>query len=279
MNSTNSRCLAAQGFPASDGSKICRSGFALAMLFCILLPVAALAQSTTAGAIGGTVSDQSKAVVPNARITVQNLGTHEKKTGMTDSFGKFRITTLSPGQYEVTVEAPSVCALQGLGLDRRNRPCHRGRSRLEAWHRRSRRVQVTDEAPTVNTAQPDFATNINNTAIQNLPINGRKWSNFALLTPGLVPDGPYGLISFRGISGLLNMHTVDGGNNNDAFWSEERGRTRMAHTISQSSVREFQVNNSNFSVGVRRRRRRRDQYGHQERLRQPSRRSVLLPPR
>ena len=43
------------------------------------------------------------------------------------------------------------------------------------------------------------------------------------------------------------MHTVDGGNNNDAFWSEERGRTRMAHTISQSAVREFQVNNSNFS--------------------------------
>ena len=67
------------------------------------------------------------------------------------------------------------------------------------------------------------------------------------MTPGLVPDGPYGLISFRGISGLLNVHTVDGGNNNDAFWSEERGRTRMAHTISQSAVREFQVNNSNFS--------------------------------
>jgi hypothetical protein len=218
----------------------------LAILFCILLPVAALAQSNTAGAIGGTVSDQLKAVVPNATITVQNLATHEKKTGKTDSFGKFRITTLSPGPYEVTVEAPSFAPYRASGLI-----VEIGRvTGLQIGLKLGaavETVQVTDEAPTVNTVQPDFASNIDNTTIENLPINGRKWSNFALLTPGLVPDGPYGLISFRGISGLLNMHTVDGGNNNDAFWSEERGRTRMAHTISQSAVREFQVNNSNFS--------------------------------
>jgi hypothetical protein len=216
------------------------------MLFCILLPVAALAQSTTAGAIGGTVSDQSKAVVTNARITVQNLETHEKKTGTTDSFGKFRITTLPPGRYEVTVEAQSFALYRASGLI-----VEVGRvTGLEVGLKLGNAVetvQVTDEAPTVNTVQPDFANNIDNTTIENLPSNGRKWSNFAILTPGLVPDGPYGLISFRGISGLLNMNTVDGGNNNDAFWSEERGRTRLAHTISQSSVREFQVNNSNFS--------------------------------
>jgi hypothetical protein len=237
MKSTNSRCLAASGSPKA---------FALAILFCILLPVAALAQSNTAGAIGGTVSDQLKSVVPNATITVQNLATHENKTGTTDSFGEFRITTLSPGQYEVTVEAPSFAPYRASGLI-----VEIGRvTELQVGMKLGaavETVQVTDEAPTVNTVQPDFASNIDNTTLENLPINGRKWSNFALLTPGLAPDGPYGLISFRGISGLLNVHTVDGGNNNDAFWSEERGRTRMAHTISQSAVREFQVNNSNFS--------------------------------
>jgi outer membrane receptor protein involved in Fe transport len=217
------------------------------MLFCILLPVAALAQSTTTGAIGGTVSDQHKAVIANAKITVENLGTHEKQTGMTDSFGQFRITTLSPGEYEVTVEAPLFAPYRVSGLI-----VEIGRvTEFEIGLKlgpANQSVQVTDEAPAVNTTQPDFASNINNIAIQNLPINGRKWSNFALLTPGLVPDGPYGLISFRGISGLLNLHTIDGGNNNDAFWSEERGRTRMAHSFSQGSVREFQVNNSNFSA-------------------------------
>ncbi|MGA2962421.1 MAG: carboxypeptidase-like regulatory domain-containing protein [Candidatus Korobacteraceae bacterium] len=243
MKSTNSRCFTA---PANRVFRVWQGGFAVVMLFCILLPVAALAQSTTAGAIGGTVSDQSKAVVPNARITVQNLETHEKKTGTTDSFGKFRITTLPPGRYEVTVEAQSFALYRASGLI-----VEVGRvTGLEVGLKLGNAietVQVTDEAPTVNTVQPDFANNIDNTTIENLPSNGRKWSNFAILTPGLVPDGPYGLISFRGISGLLNMNTVDGGNNNDAFWSEERGRTRLAHTISQSSVREFQVNNSNFS--------------------------------
>ncbi len=52
----------------------------------------------------------------------------------------------------------------------------------------------------------------------------------------------------RGISGLLNNSTVDGGDNNQAFFSEERGRTRISYVISQASVREFQVNTSNFSA-------------------------------
>jgi hypothetical protein len=81
-----------------------------------------------------------------------------------------------------------------------------------------------------------------------LPINGRRWSNFVILTPGVVPDGSFGLLSFRGISGLLNNNTVDGGDNNQAFFSEERGRTRISYSISQSAIREFQVNTSNYSA-------------------------------
>ena len=81
-----------------------------------------------------------------------------------------------------------------------------------------------------------------------MPINGSRWSNFALLNPGTVPDGNFGLISFRGISGLLNNNTVDGGDNNQAFFSEEKGRTRLSYTTSQAAIREFQVNTSNYSA-------------------------------
>ena len=63
-----------------------------------------------------------------------------------------------------------------------------------------------------------------------------------------LPDGNFGLISFRGISGLLNNSTVDGGDNNQGFFSEERGRTRSAYSISQAAIREFQVNTSNFAA-------------------------------
>ena len=109
-------------------------------------------------------------------------------------------------------------------------------------------VDVSAEAPVINTTQQDFSTNINQTSINELPVNGRRWSNFAILTPSAVPDGNFGLISFRGISGLLNNSTVDGGDNNQGFFSEERGRTRSAYSISQAAIREFQVNTSNFSA-------------------------------
>ena len=69
-----------------------------------------------------------------------------------------------------------------------------------------------------------------------------------LLTPGVVPDGNFGLLSFRGISGLLNNNTVDGGDNNRLSYAEERGRTRIRYVVSQSSIREFQVNTSNYSA-------------------------------
>src|SRR5207253_6571515 len=86
-------------------------------------------------------------------------------------------------------------------------------------------VEVTAEAPVINTTQQDFATNINQTSINELPTNGRRAANFAILTPASTPDGNFGLISYRGISGLLNNNTVDGGDNNQALFSEERGRT------------------------------------------------------
>ncbi len=109
-------------------------------------------------------------------------------------------------------------------------------------------VEITAEAPVINTSQQDFSSNINQTSINELPINGRRWSNFALLTPGAVPDGTFGLISFRGISGLLNNNTIDGGDNNQAFFAEERGRTRISYSISQAAIREFQVNTSSYSA-------------------------------
>ena len=221
-------------------------GLCIFLLVCIFA-VAALAQSTTYGAIGGTVVDKTKAVVPNAKVTVTNTGTGTVKTAESDSFGSFRIVNLDPGTYSVIVDAPSFAKYKAMGVI-----VEVGRiTELEptlAAGAQSESVEVTSELPTVNTIQQDFASNINQTAINNLPINGRRWSNFVLLTPGTNPDGNFGLISFRGISGLLNNNTVDGGDNNQAFFSEERGRTRISYTVSQSSIREFQVNTSNYSA-------------------------------
>ena len=109
-------------------------------------------------------------------------------------------------------------------------------------------VEVTSEAPVVNTNDNANATNIDQTQISELPINGRRASDFARLTPGVNPEGDFGLNSFRGLSSLLNNHTLDGTDNNNMFFSEERGRTRIQYSVSQAAVREFQVNSTNFSA-------------------------------
>src|SRR5215211_3170584 len=216
-------------------------------LFVLALSTVAFAQSTTTGSIGGVVSNPNKEVVSGASVTVKNIGTNREDTATTDDTGRFKVANLQPGNYAVTVNSsgfsPSTMENVVVEIGRE--------TNLEvslSVGPVTGTVDVSAEAPVINTTQQDFSTNINQTSINELPVNGRRWSNFALLTPGAVPDGTFGLISFRGISGLLNNSTVDGGDNNQAFFSEERGRTRINYVISQSAVREFQVNTSSYSA-------------------------------
>jgi hypothetical protein len=199
------------------------------------------------GAVGGTATDPNNAAVANATVTLRSMDTNKSETATTDSEGRFRFTNLQPGAYAITITATgfSEFKLEQLAVEV-------GRlSNVDAALRvgsASVAVDIVASGAAVNLESKEFTTNINQTSINELPINGRRWSDFALLTPGSTPDGTFGLISFRGISGLLNNNTVDGGDNNQAFFSEERGRTRIGYSISQSAIREFQVNTSNYSA-------------------------------
>jgi hypothetical protein len=221
--------------------------FLLVSLLVFAFSAVALAQSTTTGSIGGVVTNPNKEVVTGATVTVKNIGTNREDTATTDDTGRFKVANLQPGNYAVTVNSsgfsPSTMENVVVEIGRE--------TTLEvslSVGPVTGTVDVSAEAPVINTTQQDFSTNINQTSINELPVNGRRWSNFAILTPTAVPDGNFGLISFRGISGLLNNSTVDGGDNNQAFFSEERGRTRAGYSISQGAIREFQVNTSNFSA-------------------------------
>src|SRR5688572_13400452 len=218
-----------------------------AVVMVSILAVGAFAQSTTTGAIGGVVMDQGNAVVPGATVVVKNIGTNKEDTLITDDVGRFRAVQLQPGIYSVTVNMP------GFALYERSQIVVEvgtvsNITAVLALAGVTETTEVVSESPVLNTSQQDFSTNINQVSINELPINGRRWSNFALLAPATTPDGTFGLISFRGISGLLNNNTIDGGDNNQAFFAEERGRTRISYVISQSAIREFQVNTSNYSA-------------------------------
>ncbi|MEP7274631.1 MAG: carboxypeptidase-like regulatory domain-containing protein, partial [Acidobacteriota bacterium] len=219
----------------------------LCALCLVFEPTRAMAQSAVTGAIGGTVTDPNKAAVASATVTLRSIDTNRVETANTGSEGRFRFSNLQPGAYAVSVSASGFSEFKresivvevgrttSLDIDL-------GIGGTQAT------VDVIGTATSVNTESKEFASNINQTAINELPINGRRWSNFVILTPGVVPDGSFGLLSFRGISGLLNNNTVDGGDNNQAFFGEERGRTRISYSISQSAIREFQVNTSNYSA-------------------------------
>jgi len=221
--------------------------FSLAGLLVLALCAIAFAQSTTSGAIGGVVTNPNKEVVSGASVTVKNLETNKEESASTDDSGRFKVASLQPGRYSVTINSSGFSPLTQENVIvevGRETPLEVSLSVGPV----TGTVDVSAEAPVINTTQQDFSTNINQTSINELPINGRRWSNFALLTPGAVPDGTFGLISFRGISGLLNNNTIDGGDNNQAFFAEERGRTRISYSISQAAIREFQVNTSSYSA-------------------------------
>src|SRR5713226_5897256 len=222
--------------------------FSLASLLVLAVcALSAMAQSNTTGAINGSVTNPNKEVVTGATITVKNNGTNRETTATTDDNGGFKVTNLDPGTYTVTVNQSGFAPFTNGGIVvevGRSTPMDVGLL-LQGV---TGTVQVTAEAPVINNSSQDFTSNVNQTTINESPINGRRWSNFAILTPGAVPDGTFGLLSFRGISGLLNNNTVDGGDNNQAFFSEEKGRTRISYSIGQASIKEFQVNTSNFSA-------------------------------
>jgi len=205
------------------------------------------AQSSISGAVVGTISDKSGAVIPAASVSALNVGTSATTSTTSDPGGRYVLGNLMPGRY--TIEASA----KGFSNYRQeNVIVEVGRSTTVDITLQvaggATTIVVTGEAPVVTTDRPDFSTNINTDFISNLPINARRWSTFALGTPGASADGPFGLISFRGISGLLNNNTVDGGDNNQALFSEEKGRTRISYSVSEDSIQEFQVNESNFSA-------------------------------
>jgi hypothetical protein len=217
------------------------------VLAAALVPAAAFAQTAATGTIEGIVTDTTGAVVPGATVVVKNVETNLTRELTTDESGRYIASALQPGVYEVSVtlagfEAKPIGAVQVLvgqtqPVDVRMRPAGVTED-----------VVVTGETPIIDTARTDVGHVVGEEAIQNLPINGRRWDNFVLLGPAVTNDGNFGLVSYRGVSGLYNNNTVDGADNNQAFFSEARGRTRVSYTISQAAIREFQVGISNFSA-------------------------------
>ncbi len=215
---------------------------------CLFLFAAGLAAQTSAGngAISGSVTDSSGAIVAGANVKLDNekLGIHRnlKTTGG----GVFNAPTLPPNSgYQLTITAAgfgefdqkSITVLVGQNV---SIPV------VLSVKTASTQIQVDDVAPVIET-KIDVSQNVTQHQIDNLPINGRRVDSFVLLTPGVVPDGTFGLLSFRGIPGGNNFMT-DGNDTTDSFYNENAGRTRIPTQISQDAVQEFQVLSDGYTA-------------------------------
>ncbi len=211
-------------------------------------PHAAFAQSATTGAISGTIADTNGALLPGATVTVKSAETGATRIVKANASGEYRVTELQPGTYTAVFTSDGFETYQESAITVTVGSLSSVSPKLKIGSVTDK-VEVTDETPMLHTEDSSISSTIDQNAIDNLPINGRRWSNFALLTPGVVSNSDgFGLLSFRGISFLLNNSTVDGADNNQAYFSEERGRTRASYSISQAAVQEFQVNLSNYSA-------------------------------
>ncbi len=210
--------------------------------------VATYAQSSTQGSIAGTVMDPSGATVANAAVTIHNVATDAEIKLTADNSGYFKAPLLEPGTYTVTFSATGFAGYRADGVIVLVGQVTGIEPRL-ALASASASVEVTEQAPVLNTDSPDVAASLNERALETIPINNRRWSSLAMTTPGIVADtSGFGLISVRGISTILNNVEIDGADDNQAYYAEERGRTREAYSTSGSAVREFAVNTGVYSA-------------------------------
>ena len=218
------------------------------MLVCLALPFAVLAQSST-GSISGNVTDDSGASLPGVTVTATNAGTGATRTAVTNGSGYYQLALLPPGAYRVEA------ALDGFQPMRRESiTVNVGTDVTFDVKLRvgvSETVTVTADAPLLETERSQVSAIVNETAIENLPANGRNFIDFVLTTPGVVKDVRQGDISFAGQRGTLNSLVIDGANNDNTFFGQALGRTgsgRAPYQFSQDAVQEFQVNSNAYSA-------------------------------
>ncbi len=228
--------------------------FRISLLFVFLsLSITAYGQSqANTGNIEGRVTDPNAAAVPNVTVTATNLATGLTKNAQTNEEGVYRIVFLAPGLYRVDTSgaqgfAPAsftnvVVTVGGqTPLD----------IQLALGNATVAMVDVSAEGQVVESTRTSISSVVNERAIQNLPVNGRNFLDFATLTPSVVRDPTrQGDLAVGGQKGTLNSLQVDGADNNNTFFGQSFGRTgtRPPYQFSEESVQEFQVNQNGFSA-------------------------------
>jgi hypothetical protein len=223
-----------------------------------VLPVVLVVMASVSGVHGqarltgadleGLVVDQSGGVLPGTSVTVTNLATNVSRTATSDENGRFYVAALPPGTYRVSATLPGFITQQS-----ENVVLQLGQSvalnftlPLEGV---TAEVTVSSAPPLVSASRTEVSSVINQEQIEKLPINGRNFISFSVITPGVTNDrtpqqgaSATSGLSFGGQRARSNNIMVDGFDNNDQVVGAVRA------TFSQEAVREFQVLTNSYSA-------------------------------
>src|SRR5215471_16311372 len=212
----------------------------------------ALAQtSRVAGAVQGTVQDQTGSAVAGATVTLRNPATNRSRKASTDLEGFFRMSELPVGLYEVHVEAPgfSLYTNNAIGISI-GRVAQLTVRLVPAVVQQQ--ITVSEQASSIDASQTNEATTIDPERIEESPVVSRNSLDFVLLAPQLTRSnqgaraGASALadsgFSFAGLRSRSNSLYIDGVENNDEFTGSVRTE------LSPETVQEFQIVNNGLSA-------------------------------
>ncbi len=227
-----------------------RQLFLVVVMVLGMAAVSGQSQSSTADLVG-VVKDDSGAVLPGTGIVARNVATGFSRSAVSDDSGGYRIPLLPPGEYEVRVELDgfSTQLIQGVTLTVGQTGNLNVFMEVAAT---STEITVAGNAQIIETQRTQQSSTISEIEIDNLPINGRNFLDFALLTPGVgdkqtfvtesAVQAPTSGLSFGGQDQRSNYITIDGADNMDAISNAVRS------TLSQDAIQEFQINRNTYSA-------------------------------
>src|SRR3984957_12678348 len=232
---------------------VCFVGAPFVAVSVLTLAGAACAQDAATGALRVTVVDPSGGRVVRASIVAVNLATGLRYSATTDAEGRFAFDLLPPGDYSAraTAKGMSPQVTPQLHVDVGGVADLEFRLKIAGAQES---VTVSDAPALVDIQSSTVSTVLDERALSDIPLNGRRFSDLALLSPGVTQD-PRSLtsstnsdLSFGGIRGFQNSFLVDGGDFNNGFFSQARGLYRAPYPVSTEVVQEFRVSSNTYGV-------------------------------
>jgi len=212
----------------------------------LLLCGAMLAQTMVSGAVNGTITDPSGAVIVNASVVLTSVATGGSQNTKSNTVGLYTFPFVQPGDYKLTASSagfksltqPVTVAL-GAVVTANLKLAPAGAQEV---------VEVTGEAGAIQTEDANLTTNFNGKSVELLPNPGNDLSAVALTAPGVVINttGGYGNFEMFGLPSTANLFTLDGANDNDPYFNiNNSGATNLM--LGLNDVQEATVISNGYS--------------------------------